>query len=75
MQNFISINNLARLGIVELNHVFSLTDMSYYQSYKELVYYKKAEALFKQNPDKFNDVKLCTGIFSGTPVGLLFKSV
>ena len=73
--NAISINNLSRLGLVEIDHVMSLTKQSIYDVYKKLPAYQKGLNIVKQYPDKYERVEVSTGMFSITPLGILFKEV
>lgn len=73
--NAVSINNLNRLGIVEIDHIRSLTDRSYYKPYESLPLYLEGNALLTQNPDKYSKFVMDEGMFIMTPYGDLFKAL
>lgn len=73
--NAVSINNLNRLGIVEIDHSRSLTDKSHYKPYESLPLYLEGNVLLTQNPDKYSQFVMDEGMFIMTPYGDLFKSL
>jgi hypothetical protein len=73
--NAISINNLARLGLVEIDHVMSLTNQSIYDAYKRFSAYQEGLKAVAQHPDEYEKVAVSTGMFTITPLGNLFKEV
>lgn len=73
--NAVSINNLNRLGIVEIDHIRSLTDKSHYKPYESLPLYLEGNVLLTQNPDKYSQFVMDEGMFIMTPYGDLFKSL
>lgn len=72
--NAISLNNLARLGLLELDHVQSILTTSY-DAYISLSYYQEAQQKLSQNPDKYSRVQINTASFVITPYGELFKQI
>lgn len=74
-QNTLSITNLDRLGLVEIDHVKSLSDPSYYDRYRNLDIYHEAEKIVKSKPSEFTEVILDTGLFTITPLGEAFKEL
>ena len=75
VENAISINNLARLRIVEIDHVFSVSDSSVYEPYKQLNEYKQGLQAVKEYPEQFSVVEVKGGMFAITPFGELFKRI
>lgn len=73
--NAISINNLSRLGIVELNHIASIIDNTTYKAYETFGEYKQGVKLVQDNPDRFDSMKIFKGMFSITPFGDVFKKI
>lgn len=73
--NAISINNLARLGIVELDHVMSLTNASHYNAYKRLDEYELGLKEVQANSEKYSSVEIDKGMFSITALGTAFRQI
>lgn len=73
--NTVSLSNLSRLGLVELNHVLSLSDESVYEPYKALDLYKKGEMAVQNGTIQFKKVEIRQGAFLLTPLGRLFRSI
>lgn len=75
VDNAVSLNNLSRLGLVEIDHALSLTEPSSYASYKSLLAYRQGESEIANNPDKYSRIELSKGLFSITPLGQRFKEI
>lgn len=75
VDNAVSLNNLSRLGLVEIDHVLSLTEPSSYAPYKSLLAYRQGESEIANNPDKYSRIELSKGLFSITPLGQRFKEI
>lgn len=75
VENDVSLNNLSRLGLVEINHVLSLTDQSAYTLYESLVAYQEGRLEVANNPDKYSRIELSKGMFSITPLGERFREI
>ena len=75
VENDVSLNNLSRLGLVEINHVLSLTDQSAYTPYESLVAYQEGRLEVANNPDKYSRIELSKGMFSITPLGERFREI
>ena len=73
--NAISINNLSRLGLVEIDHIRSLTDETYYEPYKSLQDYQQGLEKLRSLPEEDKDLRLDKGMFSLTPFGDLFRKI
>lgn len=73
--NAVSINNLARLGLVEIDHVRSLNDPSAYEPYKKLPEYLKGLIIKASHSDQYSDVRVEPGMFMMTPFGRLFREI
>ena len=73
--NAVSLNNLERLGLLETNHVISISDESVYAAYRNLPYYQLAQQKLVQNPTEFSKVEVSTASFYITSYGELFKSI
>lgn len=73
--NAVSLNNLDRLGLIELDHLCSLQDQSIYEPYKNLSYYQQALKMLSNNSNLFGEVKISKGSFTITSYGELFKSI
>lgn len=73
--NAVSLNNLERLGLLETNHVISITDESVYEAYRNLPYYQMAQQKHAQNPTVFSKVEVSTASFYITSYGEMFKSI
>ena len=73
--NAISINNLSRLGLVEIDHVRSLTDKAYYEAYKDLMEYQQGLLEFQARPEEHKEIRVDEGLFSLTPFGNLFREI
>ncbi len=73
--NAVSLNNLERLGLIDSDHVRSITNESAYAGYRNLPYYQIAQQELVQNPTKFTRVEIGTGLFNVTTYGELFKSI
>lgn len=73
--NAISINNLSRLGIVELDHVLTLNKSSFYKAYENLDEYKQGQKSMQSHPEKYDSVEISGGVFSITPLGEVFRRI
>ena len=73
--NSISINNLARLGIVEIDRLQSLINVALYEPYKNLDYYQVGQRELNQNPNQFSKFEIEKCSYSFTSYGDLFKKV
>ena len=73
--NAISINNLSRLGLVEIDHVRSLADKAYYEAYKDLMEYQQGLLEFQARPEEHKEIRVDEGLFSLTPFGNLFREI
>lgn len=73
--NAISINNLSRLGIVELSHVSSLVDETIYKAYEVFDEYKQGTKIVQEHPDNYSSMEVSSGSFSITPFGDVFKKI
>ena len=74
-KNAVSLNNLNRLGLIEIDHQFSLTDKSFYDPYENLQYYLQARQTLLNEPTKYSKVDIRKGSFLMTEYGELFKSI
>ena len=74
-ENAVSINNMARLGLVEIDHVMSLIDNRAYENYKQLEEYKECEEIIASDPQKYKELVMSKGMFSITPLGEIFKKI
>lgn len=73
--NAISINNLSRLGIVELSHISSLVDEAIYKAYEVFDEYKQGAKIAQEHPDNYSSMEISRGLFSITPFGDVFKKI
>ena len=73
--NAISINNLSRLGIVELDHVMTLTNPLVYKVYENLKEYQQGVIESQAYPELYSNVDISGGMVSITPLGVLFKEI
>lgn len=73
--NAISINNLSRLGIVELSHVSSLVDETIYKAYEVFDEYKQGTKIVQEHPGNYSSMEVSSGSFSITPFGDVFKKI
>lgn len=73
--NAISINNLSRLGIVELSHISSLVDETIYKAYEAFDEYKQGTKIVQEHPDNYSSMEVSSGSFSITPFGDVFKKI
>lgn len=73
--NAISINNLSRLGIVELSHVSSLVDETIYKAYEVFDEYKQGTKIVQEHPGNYSSMEASSGSFSITPFGDVFKKI
>ncbi|MCI7600797.1 MAG: DUF4393 domain-containing protein [Megasphaera sp.] len=73
--NAISINNLSRLGIVELSHISSLVDKTIYKAYEVFDEYKQGTKIVQEHPDNYSSMEVSSGLFSITPFGDVFKKI
>lgn len=73
--NAVSINNLARLGLVEIDHVRSLDDPSAYEPYKLLPEYIAGLAVKQAHSDLYGKLEVNPGMFMMTPFGRLFREI
>ena len=73
--NAISINNLSRLGLVEIDHIMSISISEKYDAYKKLDAYRRGELSVNNFPEKYRSVEIKRGMFVFTPYGELFKKI
>ena len=73
--NAVSLNNLSRLGLIEISTQFPLTNKAHYAAYETLSYYQQANQILSQDPNTFSKVEISKGAFTFTAYGDLFKTV
>lgn len=73
--NTVSLSNLSRLGLLELNHVLSLVEGSVYEPYKKLEMYQKGLTDIQNGVTSFKKVEIRQGSYVLTPLGILFRSI
>lgn len=73
--NALSINNLSRLGIVELDHVRTLNDESHYKAYESFEEYRQGLQVVQSHSEQYGSVEISGGMFSITPLGNAFKKI
>jgi hypothetical protein len=73
--NAISLNNLARLGILRIDFVKNYTDEAHYNRYQQCQLYLDALATKESNQDAYESVELRKGIYEVTAFGQAFKSI
>ena len=57
----IAINNLNRLGLVQIDHIMSLVDQNCYTPYENLIEFKKGLLLVESHPELYTKVKFIKG--------------
>jgi len=73
--NTISLSNLARLGLVEIDHILAFSNDDMYSLYKQLPIYHRAQQYISTNVTEYKEIKLEKGMFTITPLGESFKKI